>query len=209
MNTIFRTEHQKDGKLGYAQKQLEHATDLYKNKEPIVEKRYRTTIEISTEDFLDARDVYSVLKDIQEYKIRVDPWRSLIIYSNDKDSLLKIANKMRVSAREFWEPKPKMSDFLLDTDNIIIVDTPPDLPYKVTLGRTRSGTTAELGKWIIANTDKSRAGSKALNEFLNNGWVDGLYFYVRDERILMLVQMMVGNKIRRIDKLVYAGNIDK
>lgn len=209
MNTIFRTELQKDGKLGYARKQLDYATELYRKNEPIIEKRFRTIIEISIEDYLDAKDIYSVLKTIEDYKVRVDPWRSLIIYSNDRSSLLKIANKMRTSAKELWEPNPDISNFLLEKDNVIVVETPPQFPYRVTLGRTKTGSTVELANWLIANPDKSKVGGKALHEFKSNGWVDGMYFYVRDEKVLMLVQMMVGNKIRRIDKLIYKGNIDK
>jgi hypothetical protein len=209
MNTIFRTELQKDGKLGFAKKQLGIATLQYENNLPIYEVRFRATVDIPVTDYLDAKDIYQALLKMDDYKIRVDPWRSLIIYSNDKDSLLKITNKMRVSAREFWEPETELANLLLETENIIIVDTPAEFPYKVTLGRSRKGSSSELGNWLKNNTDKSKVGKKALQEFLNNGWTDGLYFYIRDERILMLVQMMIGNKIRRIDKLVYAGNIDK
>jgi len=209
MNTIFRTEHQKDGKLGYAQKQLEIATLQYENNLPIYEVRFRATVDIPVTDYLDAKDIYKTLMKMDDYKIRVDPWRSLTIYSNDKESLVDLRKKLRVSVCEFWEPETEIANLLLEAENIIIVDTPVEFPYKITLGRPKKGTSYELGNWLKNNTDKSKVGKKALQEFLRNGWTDGLYFYIRDERVLMLVQMMIGNKIRRIDKLVYIGNIDK
>jgi hypothetical protein len=40
------------------------------------------------------------------------------------------------------------------------------------------------------------------------GWVNGMYFYARDERIIQLCHLMLDN-IRRIDKVIYKQDIDK
>jgi len=40
-------------------------------------------------------------------------------------------------------------------------------------------------------------------------WIQGTYMYVRNEHVVMLVQMIVGDNITRIDKLIYKANIDK
>jgi hypothetical protein len=209
LNTIFRSELQKDNRLSFAKSQIEKLADSHRKGEPLIEQRYRASREIPIEDYFDATDIYHCLRSIDDYKVRVDPWRSLIIYSNDRSGLMKIANKMRVSAKEFWEPDPSVLDIIKDKSNIILVDEEPDLLYKVTLGRSRSGTTLELANWLVKNSDKSRVGPIALETFKENGYCDGLYFYIRDKKVLMLIQMMVGNKIRRVDKLVYKGNIDK
>lgn len=208
LNTIFRSELQKDGKLGYARKQLDTATECYRKNKPIIQTKFRSEHEVPYEDYLDAKSVYSFLKNMTEYKVRVDPYRSLCIYTNDRSSLLKIANSMRTSARGLWEPNPLATEYLLSTPNIIVTDSPNDFKYKITLGRKQSSTT-ELADWLINNRDKSKVGPIALDEFSKNGYVDGLYFYIRDKKVLMLVQMMVGSSIRRIDKLVYKGNLDK
>lgn len=47
-------------------------------------------------------------------------------------------------------------------------------------------------------------GEVAKQECYKNGWVKGYYFYVRDSKSLFIAQMMVGDNIMRIDKLVYA-----
>lgn len=208
LNSIFRSELQKEGNLSFARNQLDILTENYRQGIPLEEKRYRATREIPIDHYLDAKDVYTILKETDDYKVRVDPWQSLIIYSNDRNNLLKIANKVRESAREFWEPNPETIDFLKQNENIILVDSPSPYLYKVTLGRGRYST-KELGEWLLKNTDKSKVGPTAIDCFLNNTWSDGLYFYVRDKKVLMLVQLMVGNNIRRLDKLVYKGNIDK
>jgi hypothetical protein len=145
--------------------------------------------------------------DMEDYKVRVDPYGSLIIYSNNLEDLEKVCNT--VSVRELWKPSDDAIKLLLSRDNIIVCDEPVTLSYKVTLNRSRIGTTNQLANWLKNNTDKSKVGKRSLMMFEQDLYVDGLYFYVRDKKVLMLIEMMVGNKIRRVDKLIYKGNIDK
>lgn len=208
LNSIFRTELQKEGKLSYARKELDNATDLYRKNRPISVSRFRTLIEVPIEEYLDAKDIYTILKSENDYKIRVNPYQSLIVYSNNKNLLDKIANKMRVSAVEFWEPDSKTFSLIKSTPNVIITETKSDYEYKVTLGK-RVAKTHDLANWLINNTDKSKVGPTTLDALLHNHYADGLYFYVRDEKVLMLTQLMAGSSIRRVDKLVYKGDIDK
>jgi hypothetical protein len=43
---------------------------------------------------------------------------------------------------------------------------------------------------------------------LENGYVDGMYFYARDDKTIQLCNLMLNN-IRRIDRIVSKRNIDK
>lgn len=207
LNTIFRTELQKHGKLGYAKEQLNNLHEKYLHGELLEEQIYRTTRIIPNEDYLDAVDIYNILKFADDFKLRVQPWRTLNIYSNDKDFLLKISKKMRVSNLEFWEPDLQTVDLLLGEDNIILVDNIPKFPLKVTLGK--KPIDSKFADWLRNNTDKSRVGNITLSEIEANGWCNGLYFYIRDERVLSLINLIIGHNIRRVDKLVYKENIDK
>lgn len=205
LNTIFRTELQKHTKLGFAREQLNNLHEKYIQGEPLEEQIYRTIRTIPTDDYLDAVDIYGILKFADDFKLRVDPWRSLTIYSNDKELLQKIIKKMRVSNREFWEPDSSTVNALLNETNIILVDNPHQFPLKVTLGGNRvDGVFAD---WLRNNTDKSKIGPTALTEIEREGYLNGLYFYVRDEKILNLIYMIIGHNIRRIDKLVCKNNI--
>jgi len=205
LNTIFRTELQKHTKLGFAKEQLNNLHEKYIQGEPLEEQIYRTIRTIPTDDYLDAVDIYSILKFADDFKLRVDPWRSLTLYSNDKELLQKIIKKMRVSNREFWEPDSSTVNALLNETNIILVDRPHQFPLKVTLGGNRvDGVFAD---WLRNNADKSKIGPTALAEIEREGYLNGLYFYVRDEKILNLIYMIIGHNIRRIDKLVYKNNI--
>jgi hypothetical protein len=56
--------------------------------------------------------------------------------------------------------------------------------------------------------DKIRIGEQCLDN-MSVGWVDGNYFFVRDEKVLMLVRMMIGDSITRIERQVYQDDLDK
>lgn len=207
ISTIFRTELQKQGTLSHARQVLEEYKKDFDAGRPIYKYKFRTRFLVTYEVFREAYELYKLMLDMEDYKVRVDPYGSLIIYSNNLEDLEKVCDT--VSVRELWKPSDDAIKILLSRDNIIVCDEPVTLSYKVTLNRSRIGSTNELAKWLKNNTDKSKVGKRALMMFEQDLYVDGLYFYVRDEKVLMLIEMMVGNKIRRVDKLIYKGNIDK
>ena len=51
-------------------------------------------------------------------------------------------------------------------------------------------------------TSSLRLSFKFLQEVKNNGYVNGMYFYVRDEKVLQLVQLIIGGNIKRVDKFI-------
>jgi len=204
LNTIFRTELQKQGKLSYAREYIDKLNESYQQGKPLEMQVYRARTPVPADSFLDAKDIYTFLKSMNDYKVRVDPWGTLTIYSNEKERLLDIAQTMRTSTREFWEPDETYVDLLIDNSNTILIDEPTDFPIKVTLGRGK--LSSDLGRWLAANPDKSKVGDKALAEISRQGYVDGLYFYVKNEKILSLLSLIASDSIRRIDKLVYKHN---
>jgi hypothetical protein len=202
----FRTEFQKDGSLKKIKSKLDDYQTLYDIGKPMYRTVYRSELPITNEEFLDAKDLYSLLLNTDDYRIRVERWSGFCIYSNDKRFLLDLANKMRVSAREFWEPDLKNIKFLLDSKNTVIVNTPPQFPLKVTFNYKKINP--EFAKWLENNTDKSSAGEKTVNN-ISTGWASGNYVFLRDDRVLTMVQLIVGHNIQRVEQLVYRGDIDK
>lgn len=207
LNHIFRTERQKDNNLSYARAQLDELTSKYMQGDQLTKTVFRTNIPIDPNEFLDAKDIYTVLKNKSEYKIRAEHWKTFTIYSKDKSTLTEIIKTMRVSLRELWEPDPSHVNLLLSNENILIVDSPPEFAIRVTLGSQDMDPL--FANWLEANTDKSRVGSTTLRAIRNKLKLNGFYFYVRDEKILGIVDMLIGHNIRRIDKLVYKANVDK
>ena len=202
-SSCFRTEFQKDGRLDYARQKIDELTKNYNPAKRVIEIKgwatYPPIEEVPAEHLWDAIDIYRYLKINKNYKIRCEI-HSLIIYSNDRNMLIRLGNKLRSKYLEFWEPDPSNIETLLTNDNIIIVDKPPKYEYKITFGK-KLGSPA-LAKWIENNPTLGKIGD-ATKEYCEKGsWVKGLYIFVKDKRALLMVQMIVGDNISRIDKLV-------
>jgi len=207
LNTIFRSSLQKSGVLSYAREKLNQLTESYQNNKPMTEIIWRTTRTITIEHYLDAKNIYSILKFAEDYKIRLNPGRTLIIYSNDKELLNRIASKMIVSNREFWEPDADFANFLQTEKNVILTNSVPEFLVKVTFGNNKINP--DFVNWLEANKDKSRVGPLTIENIKNGHFTSGLYIYVRDDKVLKLISMLIGHNIRRIDYLVYKKDIDK
>jgi hypothetical protein len=207
LNIIFRTELQKKEKLSYARNQLDELTEQYRNNLPLYKKQWRTEVLVDVNDYSDAMTTYSALKQCDEYKLRIDPYSSITLFSNNKQFLLNLANKLRTDKCEFWEPNSKYIDILKGETKIQIVDEVPKLPIKVWFNSTY--VNQDFANWIRANRDKCKIGKIALDSLENFGYLNGLYIYIRDEKILNLVTLLAGRSIRSVEKLVYRGDIDK
>jgi len=200
----FRTEFQRDGSLSYARKKIDVLANVYDNKKSLIEVPWggggRFYEKIPVDHYYDAIDIYRHLKNkSDEYVIRCESW-SLIVYSNNRKLLISLANKLRSRHMEFWEPDPENIDTLLTGDNIILVNKPPKYEYKVVLGKKKG--LPSLASWIDANPKLAKIGDVAKEECYNKGWVKGYYFFVRDKKTLLVAQMLVGDNITKIYKLV-------
>lgn len=201
---IFRTEFQKDGQLGYARQKLDIFNQHYSHKEKLITVPWggggRFYDKVSVEHYYDAIEIYRHLKGKTGFIIRIEV-NHLNIYSNDRKFLISLSNKLRHHFIEFWEPAPENLDKLLTNENIIIVNKKPQYEYKVTLSKGKGNPS--LASWIDANPKLGKMGEIAKGECYRNGYVKGYYFFVRDTKSLLIAQMIVGDNIQRIDKLVY------
>jgi len=207
LNTIFRTDLQKKEKLSYARNQLDTLTEQYRNNLPLYKKQWRAEILININDYFDAMATYSILKKSTEYKLRIDPYSTITLFSNNKDFLLDLVSRLKTDTLEFWEPNIEHINLLISKTKIQIVDGPTALPLKVWFNSTR--VNKDFATWIHANRDKCKIGKIALDSLESYGYLNGLYIYLRDDKVLSLVTLMAGSSIRSVDKLVYSGDIDK
>ena len=205
--SVFRTELQKGAALSYAKENLDQLTKQYETGEPLTTVRYRTYTEIPDKEYLDALSIYNILKDSSDYKVRTTYYRTLTIYSNDINMLHRISDSMRTSNLELWKPNKEHIALLTSDKNIIVVDKPTDMTLKITF--KRGNINKDFAIWVKANSDKCQIGQLTLNDIETQGHLYGNYMYVRDEKILNLLLLLIGNSISRVDKIVYKGNIDK
>ena len=169
------------------------------NLQPLTIKSGLRQTTISQDTFLHAKSLYNRLHKAKvDFLIRVEN-PIMNIYANDEDWILQFAK----DAYLFSRPE----DVNLMERNVIITDTPTDYPIKITLGEKIN--TNNFANWLENNSDKVKIGPVCLDEIKNNGFLRGLYFYVRDEKVLTLVNLALGGGIQRIDKIVCTANIDK
>ena len=203
----FRTCNQRTKTLSYAKSVLDEINSLYERNQPLVRQLYRTKQTISEFDFLDAMDIYSLLKQTtDDYRIRCEQ-NTLSIATNDLDLANGIAKKFRSSGAELWKPQPEMLKFLSLKHDVVLVDTPPDMEFKIYLNNKKCDPS--FASWLEVNNDKSKVGVYTLGNIKHSMYNGNAYFYVRDEKVLLMVQMYISKNIRRIEKLVYKGDIDK
>ena len=207
LNNIFRNELQKKEKLSYAREQLDALTEQYRHNQPLLKKQFRSDVVIDINEYFDAMSVYYSLKQSNDYKLRIDPYSTVTLFSNNKDFLLELGSRLRTNTTQFWEPNPDHINILKSKTKIQIVDEIPKLPLKVWFNSTRINQ--DFANWLRANDDKCKIGKIALQSLEDYGYLNGLYIYLRDEKILNLVTLLAGSSIRSVEKLVYRGNIDK
>ena len=207
LNNIFRGVLQKKEKLSYARAELDQLTEQYRNNQVLYKKAWRTEVPLDINDYFDAMTLYKSLKTYDNYKIRIDPYNTITLFSNNKEFLLDIGNQLKTQSIEFWEPNAEYIDLLKSSTKIQIVDTIPDLPLKVWFNSKRINK--DFANWLRVNDDKCKIGKIALESLEQYGYLNGLYIYLRDERVLNLVTLLAGRSIRSVEKLVYRGDIDK
>lgn len=209
LNGIFRTEFQKTGTLSYAREKLDALTQTYRSSQPMTMPIFRTYKNIDEETYLDARFLYAtLLRCKQEYRVRVESFNRISLFSNDEKFIDKIAHGLRTKLVEVHKPDPIVRKEILANANTIISNTPVYWPIKITLGKNRRDYSS-LAKWARLNTDKVKIGEKALQSLETHGFVSGYYLFVKTENVLDLINIMIGDNIRRVERVVYKADLDK
>lgn len=184
--------------LPLARRDLDTLQGMYEAGNPLLLITGLRTRAISKEHFIEASKLYNYFTKNEDYKLRVEQ-NTLSIYSNDINWINAMIKEINLeNLISLHEPDVNFVSKL--TANTIIVPHSNGYEYKVTLGNTTTGTET-FGKWAINNPKLIKIGPVISEELLNNGYVNGMYFYVRDSRTLQLCNLMITN-IRRIDKLV-------
>lgn len=177
-------------------------SQLENSEEQLVFTRGLRSEYIERSEFQQAQILFHEFTNFNDMKLRVEHPR-IQVYSNNLNWLKRLATKVK-NVVEFWEPDS--SNINLLEANTIVVHQPTTMQYKITLGKK---TASNFTNWVDSNPDKVRMGPVTYNEIQNNGYTKGLYFYVRDEKVLNLVNLIVGGNIQRVDKIVYSPKTDK
>lgn len=121
------------------------------------------------------------------------------VFTNNRKLITEIQNTFSDTVEEIWQPDP-LRIHILKQPNTILVKNPARHPIRVTMNN--NPISSDFTQWIDANPDKVTIGNTAYRA-IKRGWmVGGLYFYLRDDKILNLVNLMIWQNIQRVDRLV-------
>lgn len=159
-------------------------------------------------DIIKIKKFVSKNKDIRTFISHAS--NSVSIYSNDRESLLSLCDSFDQSRCKMWKVRESHAELLKKDKSVIITRSLGNFRFRITLGNdTRKGT-LPIANWIDNNKAKVRVGKETLRCLRSErSSCSGLYFYVKDEKSLLIVQMLAGNKIRTINKLVDKKDLDK
>ena len=158
--------------LTYARKILDRLDSAEQAGKPLAVQRMRRVEPVSVTNFVDAKKLIRLLYNFEDYTLRIE-LSKMSIYANSKEWLTTIKHSVDPNCvLEFWEPSPLQIDKL--KPNVLISDSYPGYEYKVTI--------------LLESCERK-------------SYVDGFYFFVRDEKTLGLINLFLSN-IRRIDKIV-------
>lgn len=150
---------------------------------------------ISISSFKDAQIIYNYLNKNKDYRLRVQ-YKELTIYGTKKDWLLKLADDLS-NTIEWWEPGPNLK--VLKPGHVYLKnDNGHD--FRVTI---RGRLDQSAVNWLLNNQDKVKLGSVFLRSLERGSrYLDNMYFYIKNEKCLSLLNLVMSSNIRRVDKII-------
>ena len=162
-------------------------------------------IQVNKDEFIDAMKLYRFFTKADDYKLRVS-FSFLNIYSNSIDWIMNISKQLNPNqVYGLWQPNALYIPALKE-ENVILLDNSNGYKYKVTFGNKLGEES--FARWAEANPNLIKIGPVLKDELSRQGFVNGMYFYARDEKTIALCHLVTSN-IRRIDKLLVKSDIDK
>jgi hypothetical protein len=147
---------------------------------------------MSTNDIDLAENILHQLNPMSDYVLRVEA-PLISVYTNNLEDIKKITDNLTEFVKYVSLSENELEKGIIYLKKI-------DFDYKITLGHIRTPQDS-LVKWCD-NNSKIRM-PKTCKEQLKLGWgCKQRYFYVKDDRSLIMVKMFLGSNIQRIDRVV-------
>lgn len=170
--------------------------------------RWRVGTPIDTVDFENAKYLNQLFKHYSDYRKRVEFGDQIIIYTSDEDMLNELVDNLSGCIKEIHRPKEGIEAFLTQNIGTAIVKTPPEHEFRVYLNGKHIDPS--FANWLRSNSDKCKVGDMTLWNIENSSYyTNNSYFYIKNDKVLTMIRMIVGHNIRKVERLVYQGDIDK
>ena len=208
INRIFSSWYGKHKGLKHAKNSVAILNECAKENIPLQLPRYRGNYDnISFEEYKYAKQMLHLLESTDSYRTRTE-YSTLNVYLEHEEDLTRFTTDkvVRKHIHEIWKPDLEDIKHLTAEENIFLLKEPS--PYEYRIYMKNGNRNPELAKWLKANSDKTKITEYGLYSLSESKW-SNIYFYVRDEKLLFFVQMLAGQNIQKVERLVYQGNTDK
>lgn len=203
LTSIFASYQGKD----HARKIIEKLEADRKAGKDLYIQKWRGENRVSIYTLEQARNIYNSLQMYTDHRIRAEYSYSLTVYTNIEELVNRLEKTVKYSVKEIWRPRKGMVEFLTSNIETAVIKTP--MPYEFRVYFKGGTVDSSFALWLEKNTDKSRVGSSTLATIARGGYVSGNYFYIKNEKVLTMIRMLVGHNIRKVERLVYIEDIDK
>lgn len=182
------------GNLLHVSKILDLLHSKKRNGLPLQLPRIRV-YSIDPDSFDDACIIYNELQKQTEYQLRVEG-RMLNIFSMEKGWLYNLGNKLE-NCYGWYEP----SSLGVANPGEILLNKSNGYNYRVTLNGEK--LSEDTVKWILNNEGNLKFGKIFKSNLLNGfRYFNGMYFYVKSEKLITLLNMIMFANIRHVDKVI-------
>lgn len=160
----------------------------------MIYKKFFTYAKLGIHDLQDLKCLYSELSANKNFKIRTE-MQYLCVYSLEKSWLYQLAHNLNFCI-EWWEPTQNNL-----APNTVLMKNMHEWEYKITLSNKDLPDT--FINWVENNLNNIRIGNTLLHALrCGNQCLNGYHFYVKNERYLSIISLVLGSGIRRIDKVI-------
>lgn len=179
--------------------------DYDKGKELFLQRVYITS-PVDNQDFIDSKFLLSEFENQQDdFRIRVEA-PIMGVYSNDIDWLTRISTRIKTNTTTLHKPNTDIKNIIDENSRVVFLKKPSKFNFKITL---KNRVNSDFGNWVVNNTDKVKIGKRALQSIQNGGYAHGYYFYCTSEKVLQLLQIMIGGNISKVERVIVDPSIDK
>lgn len=172
--------------------------DLDKVLKHLDSEDYYYTRSATTAEKAFGRKLVTFLSDIEDWHIRVET-PNLSLYLSTVENL-ESAVKISSSRIKYVSLPDPNSESKLANQTVLVKKL--DFDYKVTLGATRQNYVSFVN-WCKDNA-KIRLPKRAANDLSKDYSPGGGFFYVKDDKSLIMVKMFLGRTITKVENVVRA-----
>lgn len=181
-------------RFSYVRKILDNLQKKYDNGEELNFGSFRPR-NISVTSFKDAQLIYNTLEKEKDFRFRIQ-FKELTVYSTNKQPLEYLRDNLS-TVLEWWEPEQELSPL---EPGYVYLKKDNGFKFRVTI---KGSINSDAADWILSNQDKVKIGPTFHLSLLEKMYyLDNFYFYAKNERTLVLIDMILGANVRRVDKVV-------